>query len=75
MLFAPAVQSVAQGGLTDPVMQAVVGSVVSEFTQSFAIMSLLVFLIGLIVVMVNHSKAKKDEQRRLHSSACPTHVK
>ena len=62
MLFAPAVQSVAQGKIIDPVMQIVVGSVVSEFTQSFAITSLLVFLIGLIVVMVNHSKAKKDEQ-------------
>ena len=48
--------------IVNPVMHAVVGAVVSVFARSYAIMSLLVFLIGLIVILFNHAKNKPDEE-------------
>jgi hypothetical protein len=54
LMFIPALNAPAMSGLGNPVMQAVVGEVVSVFAQSFAIQSLVLFLIGLIVLAVNH---------------------
>lgn len=62
MLFVPLMQGVASNNIVDPVMHAVVGAVISVFAQSYAIMSLLVFLIGLIVLLFNHAKNKPDEE-------------
>jgi len=62
MLFVPTMQGVASNNIVDPVMHAVVGAVVSVFARSYAVMSLLVFLIGLIVLLFNHAKNKPDEE-------------
>jgi hypothetical protein len=63
LLFVPAAQALAQKGLTDtPVIQVVVGEVVSVFSRSFAIQSLLLLVIGVVVLVVNHFQAKKDPQ-------------
>jgi hypothetical protein len=62
LLFIPVVQGVAQNNITDPIMQIVAGEVVSSLTIGFAVQSLLLFFIGLILFVFNHSKAKQGEQ-------------
>jgi hypothetical protein len=62
LLFAPVVQGAAQNNITDPTMQAVVGAVVSVLVRAFAVQSLLVFFIGLIVIAVNHAQAQPAGQ-------------
>jgi hypothetical protein len=61
LLFAPAVQAVAQNNIANPTMQIVVGQVVSALMRRFAIQSLLLVFIGLIVIVVNHAQAKQAE--------------
>ncbi len=61
LLFAPVVQAAAQNNIVNPVMQIVVGQVVSVFVRGFAIQSLLLFFIGLIVLLINHAKVKSVE--------------
>ena len=57
VFFIPVVQGTAQNNISDPIMQVVVGEIVSALTLSFAVLSLLLFFIGLIVFVFNHSKA------------------
>jgi hypothetical protein len=58
LLFAPAVQAVAQNNIVDATMQIVVSQVVSVLMRGFAIQSLLLFFMGLIVFFIYHTKAK-----------------
>ena len=62
LLFAPVVQATAQNNITDPTMQIVVGAVVSVLVRSFAIQSLLLLFIGLIVLVVNHYQVQPAKQ-------------
>ena len=62
LLFIPVVHGVAQNNLTNPTMQIVASEVVSSLTMGFAVLSLLIFFVGLVLFVFNHSKAKKDEQ-------------
>ena len=62
LLFAPVVQAAAQNNIANPTMQIVVGAVVSVLVRSFAVQSLLLFLIGLIVIVVNHAQTQPAGQ-------------
>jgi cbb3-type cytochrome oxidase subunit 3 len=62
LLFIPVVQGVAQNNIVDPIMQIVVGEVVSSLIMGFAVLSLLIFFVGLVLFVINHSKGKKDDQ-------------
>ena len=61
LLVAPLVQGVAQNNIANPTMQIVVGEVISALLQGYAILSLLVFSIGVIVLIVNHTTGSQDE--------------
>ena len=69
LLFAPLVQGTAQNNLTNPTMQAVVGSVVTVLIRSFAVQSLLLLFIGVIVLVVNHAQAQPAEQSQAASAS------
>ncbi|MDH3674869.1 MAG: hypothetical protein OES12_05185 [Anaerolineae bacterium] len=69
LLFAPVVQGTAQNNLTDPTMQAVVGAVVTVLIRSFAIQSLLLLFIGVIVLVVNHAQVQPAEQSQAASAS------
>jgi hypothetical protein len=69
LLFAPVVQASAQNNIANPTMQAVVGSVITVLIRAFAIQSLLVFFIGLIVVVTNHAQAQPAEQSQAASAS------
>jgi len=69
LILLPVVQGVAQNNITDPTMQVVVGEVVSALMVGFAVQSLLLFFIGLVLFIINHSKAKKDEQAPASTAA------
>jgi hypothetical protein len=56
LLFIPALNAPALSSVTDPVMQTVVGEIVSVFAQSFAVQSLVLFLIGLVLLAANHTR-------------------
>ncbi len=60
VLLAPVAQGFAQQGTTSPAMQVVVGAIVSALVRSFAVQSVILFLIGLGVVVVNHFVAAPD---------------
>jgi hypothetical protein len=62
LLFAPLVQGTAQNNITDPTMQAVVGAVITVLIRSFAVQSLLLLFIGVIVLVVNHAQVQPAEQ-------------
>ena len=62
MLFVPVIQGVAQNNIADPVMAAVVGAVVSALARGYAVQSLLIFLIGLVVLIVDHHRNRQAEQ-------------
>jgi hypothetical protein len=61
LLFVPVIQGVAQNNIADPIMSAVVDAVVSALTRGYAVQSLLLFVIGLIVLIVDHVKSQQDE--------------
>ncbi len=61
LLLSPLVQALAQNNIASPTMQIVVGEVVSALIRGFAILSLLVFSIGGIVLLVNHARGSHDE--------------
>jgi hypothetical protein len=61
LLIAPLVQGVAQNNIANPTMQIVVGEVISVLLRGFAILSLLVFSIGGIVLLINHTTGSQDE--------------
>ena len=61
LLTAPLVQSVAQNNIANPTMQIVVGEVISVLLRGFALVSLLVFSIGAIVLIVNHVRSSQSE--------------
>jgi hypothetical protein len=65
LLFVPVVQGVAQNNIAEPTMQVVVGEVVSALLRGYAVQSLLLFFIGLIVLAVNHHLATKAEQAQV----------
>ena len=54
LLLAPVVQAVAQNNIANPTMQVVVSAVISALMRAFAVQSLLIFSIGVIVLIVNH---------------------
>lgn len=60
LLLAPVVQGVAQNNITNPTMQIVVGEVVSVLVRAYAVQSLLLFSIGVIVLFVNHVWVGQD---------------
>lgn len=62
LLFVPVIQSVAQNNIADPIMATVVGQVVSALTRGYAVQSLLLFVIGLILLLVDHLRNKQAEQ-------------
>jgi hypothetical protein len=61
LLFAPVLQAVAQNNIANPIMQIVVGQVVSALMRRFAIQSLLLLFIGGGVLVFNHTQARQDE--------------
>jgi hypothetical protein len=61
LLLSPLVQGVAQNNIVNPTMQIVVGEVVSALLRGFALLSLLVFSIGAIVLIINHVRNSQDE--------------
>lgn len=60
LLLAPLLQMVTQNNIASPTMEIVVGTVVSVLLRSFMIQSLLVFSIGGIVLIYNHTKANQQ---------------
>jgi hypothetical protein len=54
LLFTPVVQGTAQNNITNATMQVVVGEVVSSLLRGYAVQSLLLFFIGLILLVANH---------------------
>ena len=75
LLFAPVVQGTAQNNLTNPTMQAVVGAVVTPLIRSFAVQSLLLLFIGVIVLVVNHAQVQPAEQSQAASASSPAKAK
>jgi hypothetical protein len=71
LLLSPLVQGVAQNNIANPTMQIVVGEVVSALLRGFAILSLLVFSIGGIVLIVNHVKTGNDAPAAPAEAASP----
>jgi hypothetical protein len=71
LLFVPVVQGVAQNNIADPIMAAVVGQVVSALTRAYAVQTLLLVLIGLIVLLVDHFRTKQAEQASASAAAQP----
>ena len=69
VLFMPVVQGAAQNNISDPTMQIVVGEVVSSLTLGYAVLCLLLFFIGLILFVYNHSKAHKSKQAQAAAAA------
>jgi len=61
LLLSPLVQSVAQNNIANPTMQIVVSEVISALLRGFALLSLLIFIIGAIVLLVNHARSSQDE--------------
>ena len=62
LLFVPVIQGVAQNNIVDPIMATVVGQVVSALARGYAVQTLLIFMIGLIVLLVDHFRSQQDEQ-------------
>lgn len=62
LLFVPVVQGTAQHNIADPTMQVVVGEAVSALLRGYAVQSLLLFFIGLIVLVANHFRVTEAEQ-------------
>jgi cbb3-type cytochrome oxidase subunit 3 len=62
LLFLPVVQGVAQNKIASATMQVVVGEVVSALLRGYAVQSLLLFFIGLILFAVNHHNVTQSDQ-------------
>jgi hypothetical protein len=69
LLFAPVVQGVAQNNIANATMQVVVGEVVSSLLRGYAVQSLLIFFIGLILFIANHHSAAQRDQVQVSSEA------
>ena len=65
----PVVQGTAQNNISDPTMQIVVGEVVSSLILGYAVLCLLLFFIGLILFVYNHSKGHKAKQAQVAAAA------
>ena len=61
LIFTPLVQAVAQNNLTDPTMQTVVGAVLSALLRGYMLISLLVFSVGVIVLVINHTRSSQED--------------
>jgi hypothetical protein len=62
MLFFPVMQGVAQNNLASPVMSVVVDQVVSALVISYAVQTLLVFFIGLVLFFINRHQVHQAQQ-------------
>jgi hypothetical protein len=62
LLFVPLVSGVAQNNIANPTMRIVVGEVVSALLRGYAVLSLLTFFIGLILLAVNHHVNAQSDQ-------------
>ena len=62
LLFVPVVIGVAQNNIANPTMRIVVSEVLSALLRGYAVQSLLIFFIGLILLAVNHARATPSEE-------------
>jgi hypothetical protein len=62
LLFVPVVNGIAQNNIANPTMSIVVGEVLSALVRGYAVQSLLLFFIGLILLAVNHYNATQSDQ-------------
>jgi hypothetical protein len=69
LLFVPVIQGVAQNNIADPIMAAVVDGVVSALTRGYAVQTLLIFVIGLIVLVVDHFRSQQADQAPVSETA------
>jgi hypothetical protein len=74
LLFVPVVSGVAQNNIANPTMGIVVGEVVSALLRGYAVQSLLLFFIGLILLVVNHYRGSQNDQAEAASAAQATPV-
>jgi hypothetical protein len=72
LLFVPVVSGVAQNNIANPTMGIVVGEVVSALLRGYAVQSLLLFFIGLILLVVNHYRGSQNDQAEAASAAQAT---
>ena len=62
LLIVPGVNGWAQANVINPTMRIVVGEVLSVLIRGYAVQSLLLFMIGLIVLLYNHAKTNQNKQ-------------
>jgi len=62
LLVVPLVNGIAQNNLANPTMAIVVGEVLSALVRCYAVQSLLLFFIGLILLVVNHYRSTPSDQ-------------
>jgi hypothetical protein len=62
LLVVPLVNGIAQNNLANPTMAIVVGEVLSALVRGYAVQSLLLFFIGLILLIVNHYRSTPSDQ-------------
>ncbi|UCG26310.1 MAG: hypothetical protein JSW55_10115 [Chloroflexota bacterium] len=62
LLVVPIVTGTAQNNIANPSMRIVVGEVLSALLRGYAVQSLLLFFIGLILLAVNHYRTTQSEQ-------------
>lgn len=62
LLFVPLVNGVAQYNIVNPTMRIVIGEVVSALLRGYAVLSLFLFFIGLILLVVNHYRDSQSGQ-------------
>ena len=62
LLSVALVNGIAQNNIANPTMQIVVGEVVSALLRGLAVQSLLLFVIGLILLVINHYKNSETDQ-------------
>jgi cbb3-type cytochrome oxidase subunit 3 len=64
LLSVPLINGIAQNNVANPTMGIVVGEVLSVLVRGFAVQSLLLFFIGLILFVVNHHNATQSDQAK-----------
>lgn len=62
LLIVPGVYGWAQANVINPTMQIVVSEVISVLIRGYAVQTLLLFMIGLIVLLYNHAKTNQNKQ-------------
>jgi len=62
LLAVPLVNGIAQNNVANPTMGIVVSEVLSSLVRGYAVQSLLLFFIGLILLLVNHHRSTSSDQ-------------